>query len=59
MKKLAVLLVIGAMAAPAFAHAAVEASETPRVNACPTVIPSVRWDGNVMIPCLAEEMRGF
>ena len=59
MRKLAILLVIGAMAAPAFAHAAVQASETPRASSCPTVIASQRWDGNVIIPCLAEQMRGF
>jgi hypothetical protein len=59
MKKLAVFLAVALLGAPAFAHAAEQASETPRVDACPTPIPSIRWDGNVMIPCIAFEHRGF
>lgn len=47
------------LGAPALASPAVQAAETPRVDACPTGIPSVRWGGWVMIPCQAVDMRGF
>jgi hypothetical protein len=59
MKKLCLLLASLVVAAPAHADPAPQASETPRVDACPTDIPSVRWGGFVMIPCSAMEHRGL